>query len=247
MFDNYQDWASSAQEIKLMLAKWVASPMLYSTYQSNYLETNVTEVTVLNTAGSKIAMTNLADKIKHKEPYAKKYSYDASTLYCMHYDSSTGNFTTSGCDTLVVNETTLLCQTCDATTTTITNTSHCYCNSLEYVVSKYIPPTEETAESDLEMVYPDYFALQYWRDSMGWNLAYMALITYSIGLVLIIFCDQFPRRRMLVKIYETIKRREIIEGYTEEDDTISSGESGTSDDDEDENNKLVVSKLHLHI
>jgi hypothetical protein len=96
MFDNYQGWASTPQEIKLMLAKWIASPVLSSTYQSNYIDTNVTEVTVLNTAGAKIDMTNLADKIMTIEPYSKKRSYDESDLYCMQFDTSSGNFTSTG-------------------------------------------------------------------------------------------------------------------------------------------------------
>jgi hypothetical protein len=115
---------------------------------------------------------------------------------------------------------------------------------LEYVVAKYIPPTEATADSDLVMIYPDYYSLEYWQDSMGWNITMSAVVTYLIGLVLILFCDQFPRRRMLVRIYEKIKKREVIEGYTEEDDSISSCESGTSDSDE-EDDGLVVGKFYL--
>jgi hypothetical protein len=49
---------------------------------------------------------------------------------------------------------------------------------------------------------------------------------------------------MLVKIYEKIKKREVIEGYAEEDDSISSCESGTSES-EDEDDGLVVGKLYL--
>ena len=45
---------------------------------------------------------------------------------------------------------------------------------------------------------------------------------------------------MLIKIYETVKRREVFEGYTEENDTISSGDDdNTSDNEED---SLVIGK-----
>jgi hypothetical protein len=93
------------------------------------------------------------------------------------------------------------------------------------------------------MIYPDYYSLEYWQDSMGWNLTMCALVTYLVGLVLILFCDQFPRRRMLVRIYAKISKREVIEGYTEEDDSISSCESGTSESEEDDG--LLVGKLYL--
>jgi hypothetical protein len=41
----------------------------------------------------------------------------------------------------------------------------------------------------------------------------------------VLFLDQFSRRKMLVKIYEMVIKRELREGYTEED------ESPESDDD----------------
>lgn len=80
IFDNYQNVASTFQEIKLKLAKWVASPLLFNTTLSSYLETNVTEIGILNTAGDEIVMNNLTTSIESKEPYSKKYSYDSSLL-----------------------------------------------------------------------------------------------------------------------------------------------------------------------
>lgn len=124
-----------------------------------------------------------------------------------------------------------MCQTCDANTTTSTNVSFCSCNRLEYVAAHYDTPTNKTKNSELTMIYPDYYALAYWRESFGFYLILWAGITYGVGLALIIFCDQFPRRRMLIKIYDTIKRREVFEGYTEEDDTISSEETNSDIDD----------------
>ena len=65
----------------MVLAKWIASPVLFATMETNYLETNVTEIAFLNTAGTKIDMSGLADEIETKEPYKKMYTYQDSDLY----------------------------------------------------------------------------------------------------------------------------------------------------------------------
>lgn len=199
---------------------------------SNYLETNVTEVTVLNTAGVKIDMTNLTDPIQTKEPYKKQYSYSNDDLQCKQWSKVLNRLTSSGCEALVVNSTLLMCQTCDSTTLTTTNVSHCYCDSLEYLAAHYNKPSEVVTDSDIKMVYPDYYALEYITDSFGFALVICVIITYIPGLFVVLFLDQFPRRKILIKIYEKIKRREVIEGYTEEDDTLSSEcDSSTELDD----------------
>ena len=65
----------------MLLAKWVASPIIFDMTETNYLETNVTEVIFLNTAGEKIPIENLTDNIQSKEPYAKTNTYSDSNLY----------------------------------------------------------------------------------------------------------------------------------------------------------------------
>lgn len=218
----------------------MASPIIFDMTETNYLETNVTEVIFLNTAGEKIPIENLTDNIQSKEPYAKTNTYSDSNLYWKSWDSLIERFTASGCKSFVANNTELLCQTWDSSSLTTTNTSHWYCDSTNLVVASYDPPSSKTKDSDLEMVYPDYYALEFWQESMGFYLAVMAFFSYITGLWIVLFFDQFPRRKMLIKIYETVKRREVFEGYTEENDTISSGDDdNTSDNEED---SLVIGK-----
>lgn len=96
LFDNYQGIASVQQEIKFKLAKWIASPLLFNTTLSNYLETNVTEVGILNTAGDEIVMKNLATPIEAKEPYSKKYSYNSDLLTCKAWDTTLNTMSSEG-------------------------------------------------------------------------------------------------------------------------------------------------------
>jgi len=101
-------------------------------------------------------------------------------------------------------------------------------------VASYDPPTSKTAQSDLKMVYPDYYALEFWMESMGFYVSIMAVVMYLLCLPVVLFFDSFARRKMLIKIYDRIKKREVFEGYKEEDDSISSGDDdNTSDSDEE--------------
>jgi hypothetical protein len=111
LFANHQDYASDFQEIKLKLIKWIASPILFDTYQSNYLETNVTEVGILNTAGVEIQISNLADDVEYKEPFTKFGPYNSSLLNCKSWDKVLNKFTSSGCQAFEANYTELMCQT----------------------------------------------------------------------------------------------------------------------------------------
>ena len=98
------------------------------------------------------------------------------------------------------------------------------------VVAQYIPPVNKTDESTLPVKYPDFFAMKYWLDSFGFYLTITAVwVVGSFGIA-IIFLDQFPRRKVLIKIYEKIKRREIEEGYLEEEDSSSDSDSDSSNE-----------------
>ena len=50
---------------------------------------------------------------------------------------------------------------------------------------------------------------------------------------------------MLIKIYEVVKRREVFEGYTEEDDSISSGDDDNTSDSEEDG--FVIGKRYFVI
>lgn len=111
LFDNYQGQASDNQEIKLKLAKWIGSPIMYDPYDSSYLETNITEVAVLNTAGIKINITNLSDPIVTRAPWTQKGPYDVSLIKCKQWDLLTSNFTDANCDDFTSKSAVLSCST----------------------------------------------------------------------------------------------------------------------------------------
>jgi len=108
---NAMGWTSQFQEIKLVLAKWILSPILFDYNQTNYLETNVTQLSFLNTASDIIQIQNLSENVQHKEPYKKVQSYLESNLKCKAWDKAQNKFTSDGCESFVANDTQLLCQT----------------------------------------------------------------------------------------------------------------------------------------
>ena len=232
LFNNYQAQASNVQEIKFKLAKWIGSPVMYDTYDSNYLETNMTEVAVLNTAGTKIVMNNLTDSVRTRAPWSKVNVYDQDILKCKLWDSSISNFSSSSCSSFESTTATLSCSTCDANSYTTTTVYQCNFTTLDLEASHYDDTESDVAEEDLKILYPIYYALDYWQDSFGFVLTITAAITYLLALIFVLFCDQFPRRRMLIKIYEKIRKREIEEGYDDEE-SCSDASDSSSDEDSD--------------
>jgi len=102
----------------------VISPIFSNTTETNYFETNVTEVAFLNTAGVNIEMNNLTDEIQTKEPHKKMRSYNETSLKCKSWDNSLRIFKSDGCQAFVANETQLMCQTCDPSSITTTTAYH---------------------------------------------------------------------------------------------------------------------------
>jgi hypothetical protein len=217
LFDNYQDHASNSQEIKLKLAKWTGSPIMFDTYDSNYLETNMTEVTVLNTAGVKINITNLADPIRTRAPWTKKNVYQYSLLKCKMWDSTTSGFSSSEWNSFSNTVTQLSCSSCNVGSLTTTTVSVCNCTSFGLQGAHYDDTESDVDENDLTIVYPNYSALEYWQESFGFYLTFVTLILYLISLIITVFLDQFARRKVLIKIYEKIRKREVDEEYSDED------------------------------
>ena len=232
LFDNYQAQASDLHEIKFKLAKWIGSPVMYDTYDSNYLEANMTEVSVLNTAGVKIVMNNLTDSVRSRAPWVKSNAYNQDNLKCKLWNSSSSSFSSSSCSTFEITIATLSCSTCDANSYTTTTVYQCNCSSLELEASHYDDTESDVDKGDMKILYPIYYALDYWQDSFGFVLTIVAVITYLIALIFVLFFDQFPRRRMLIKIYEKIRRREIDEGYDYEE-SFSDASDSSSDNDSD--------------
>jgi len=109
LFDNYQEWASEPQVIKFKLAKWIASPILFDTSQSTYLDTNVTEVGVLNTAGIEVEISNLADNLHSKDYFYRMYTYSGDLLHAKIWDNAQNKLTKDGCSSSVYEVTTQIC------------------------------------------------------------------------------------------------------------------------------------------
>ena len=209
---------------------------MFNVSQSNYLETNATEVKFFDTAGTDLGISGLSDPIVSKEPFSWKNVYDNSTLKWKAWNSTLMKFDGTYWSNFTQQETVLLCQTWDDSTRTTTNSSICSCNEPQLVVAQYSAPTNGTDESTLTVKYPDYFAMKYWQESFGFYLTITAVwVVGTIGIA-VIFCDQFPRRKVLIKIYEKIKRREVEEGYLDED---SGSSSGSDSDSSDERNPII--------
>lgn len=111
VFANYQGYVSQYQEIKLLLAKWVFSPILFDFNETSYLETNVTEITFTDTSSTPIPIQNLTDNMQTKEPYTKMSSYSDSNLKCKSWKVTENKFTSEGCDSFAANSTELMCLT----------------------------------------------------------------------------------------------------------------------------------------
>ena len=47
--DTAQNFASDAQEVKLRLIKWIANPFMFNDEETNFLESNITDFSILNT------------------------------------------------------------------------------------------------------------------------------------------------------------------------------------------------------
>lgn len=127
---------------------------------------------------------------------------------------------------------------------TTTIVSECNCTSLELCAAHYDDTQEDVDESELKVIYPIYYALDYWQTSFGFYLTITAGVIYTLCLGIVLFCDQFAKRRVLIKIYEKIRKRELEEGWKDEDSgsdaSDESEKSGDSDDDESHGSKSTM-------
>ena len=149
IFNNYKQLTAGVQHIIMKLSKWTTSPILFNTTQSNYIETNVTDVSFLTTAGVKIQISNLSNAIVSKEPFSWKNVYDNTTIKWKAWNDTLQMFDGTYCSNFTQNETVLLWQTWDDSTRTTTNTSYCSWSQTQMVVAQYIPPVNKTDESTL--------------------------------------------------------------------------------------------------
>ena len=137
IFDGVQAQASDKQEIKVEAIKWLSFPILHSLDYHPLLETNVSTLTVRNTAGQELSISGLTNPVETRIPYRPTGAFDDSLLRCTFWDDPQHEFSDASCGLNFMNAQ-LPCLNCDPYSIVTAPIALCRCNHLSIFVVSYL-------------------------------------------------------------------------------------------------------------
>lgn len=236
-----QDFASDVQEVKLRMIKWIASPILSNPSESNLLETNITDITFLNTKGEEITLANLVTPLVVAAPFKKSTSHPVEFLKCKIWNPATSMFDDSN-NTFQSFDAVLPCGICSVTSLTTTEVSYCRYSHLSKYGSSYDRMGVSNGQDPGVGIYTNYYALKSWRTSFGFNLIVAIVFCFFFCWILSFIVDWKTRKTMFRKMQIKIQNWQNQQAFDGEDGLILPNPKTDATPDEKKKGGKVLQK-----
>lgn len=242
---NQKEWASDQQEVKMKLIKWISNPVNFKFDQSYLMEMNITEFTLLNTAGDPIVMDNLTTPITVKDVYHQTTTYPEELIMCKIWNDATQSFDETNGGAVRVVEDVLPCSTCNANSIITTNITYCRFNHMSRFAVTYDPMGVSEGEDPGVGIYTNSFSLKYWSDSFGFNCVLASVTIFGMLIIATSVIDIRPRQYMLLKMEHKIQSWVDEQAFDGEDGLILPNDSSKDDAKKKGNNKIQPGKKKI--